>query len=130
MPDEANKVSHEMKMDASEMQKSARQASALLAAMANEKRLMILCQLVDGEKSVNELADELEIRQSTVSQHLALLRKEGFIAPRREGQSQIYSLAADEPRAVLETLYSLYCEPPDGAGVASARGRRTAGGNR
>ncbi len=119
-----------MKIDTSEMQKNARQASALLAAMANEKRLMILCQLVDGEKSVNELADLLEIRQSTVSQHLALLRKEGFVEPRREGQSQFYSLAADEPRALLETLYSLYCAPSAARRIGSGRGRRTPGEKR
>lgn len=100
-----------VKIDISEMQKKAKQASALLAAMANEKRLMILCQLVDGERSVTELADMLDTRQSTVSQHLALLRRDGFVESRREGQTQYYSLAADEARTLLETLYALYCAP-------------------
>ena len=119
-----------MKMDSAEMRKKAHEASTLLAAMANEKRLMILCQLVNGECSVNELAEMLDTRQSTVSQHLALLRREGFVASRREGQTQLYSLAADEARSVLETLYVLFCAPPAKTGTrgAGARTRSAAGG--
>lgn len=86
-------------------------ASQLLAAMANEKRLLILCQLVTGERTVGELAALLGVRQSTVSQHLALLRKDGLVESRREGQSQYYSLAGNEARDILEALHSLYCEP-------------------
>jgi ArsR family transcriptional regulator, virulence genes transcriptional regulator len=117
-------------MDMEEMQKNAKHASALLAAMANEKRLMILCQLVDGERSVTALAEALGTRQSTVSQHLALLRKEGFVESRREGQTQYYSLAADEARTLLETLYSLYCAPrvrPTKPSGRAPRSPRTAG---
>ena len=77
--------------------------------MSNEKRLMILCQLVGGERSVNELADLLETRQSTISQHLALLRNDGLVQARRDGQTQFYSLAGDEAQSVLETLHNLYC---------------------
>lgn len=120
-------------MDMAEMQKSAKQASSLLAAMANEKRLMILCELVDGERSVTALAEALDTRQSTVSQHLALLRREGFVESRREGQTQYYSLAAEEARALLETLYSLYCSPRKGRssrGGASGVSLRTAGADR
>jgi len=91
------------------MQEKAGRASQLLSAMSNEKRLMILCQLVEGERTVGELADLLGIRQSTVSQHLALLRKDGFVESRRDAQSQYYSLAGAEARAVLEALYGLYC---------------------
>lgn len=92
------------------MKTQAGKASTLLNAMSNDKRLMILCQLIDGERTVNDLAERLDARQSTISQHLALLRKDGFVQPRRDGQAQYYSLAGDEARSILETLYSLYCE--------------------
>jgi DNA-binding transcriptional ArsR family regulator len=93
------------------MQSQANKASRLLGAMCNETRLLLLCQLVDSERSVNELAGLLGVAQSTVSQHLALLRREGFVTSRREAQTHYYSLAGDEARAILETLQSLYCEP-------------------
>ena len=96
--------------DVAALRAQAGRASTLLGAMCNEKRLMILCQLVAGERSVNQLALELGARQSTVSQHLALLRRDGFVSARREGQMQLYSLAGDEARAILETLQSLYCD--------------------
>jgi CRISPR locus-related DNA-binding protein len=98
-----------MPIDLDLMRERAGHASQLLSAMANEKRLLILCQLVDGERSVGELAEQLGVRQSTISQHLALLRKDGFVESRRDAQSQIYSLAGVEARAVLEALYGLYC---------------------
>lgn len=88
-------------------------AGSLLAAMANPKRLMILCELLNGERSVNELSERLDVRQSTVSQHLSLLRKGGFVASRRAAQTQFYSLAGEEARAVLATLHGLYCSQPD-----------------
>jgi DNA-binding transcriptional ArsR family regulator len=98
-------------IDALEAQAS--RASSLLGAMCNQTRLMLLCQLVEGERSVNELAARLAAPQSTVSQHLALLRREGFVAARREGQTHFYSLAGDEARAILETLQALYYAPQD-----------------
>jgi DNA-binding transcriptional ArsR family regulator len=98
-------------MDVIEMQKKAGEASTLLAAMANEKRLMLLCQLIEGEKSVTELSEALGVRQPTVSQHLALLRKDGFVEPRRDGQVQYYGIASEEVRSILSTLYSIYCVP-------------------
>lgn len=98
-----------MRMNIEAMREKAVRASRLLSAMANEKRLMILCRLVEGESSVGELAELLEARQSTVSQHLAMLKKDGFVDSRRDGQSQLYSLAGDEARSILEALYSLYC---------------------
>ena len=97
--------------DTDAMLAQAGKASTLLSAMSNEKRLMLLCRLIEGEKTVNELADLLAVRQSTVSQHLSLLRRDGFVKARRDGQTQFYSLAGDEPRAILETLQSLYCDP-------------------
>ena len=73
--------------------------------------VQLVLQLVQGERSVNELAGLLSTPQSTVSQHLALLRREGLVHARRDGQTQFYSLAGDEARAILETLQSLYCTP-------------------
>ncbi len=93
------------------MRDRAEQASRLLSAMSNDKRLMILCQLVEGELSVSDLAARLGVRQSTVSQHLALLKKDGFVEARREAQQQYYSLAGDEAQRILQTLYELYCTP-------------------
>jgi DNA-binding transcriptional ArsR family regulator len=101
-----------MKINPDEMKTQASKASTLLTAMSNDKRLMILCLLLDRERTVNDLAELLDTRQSTISQHLALLRKDGFVTPRRDGQAQYYSLAGDEARSILETLYSLYCEIP------------------
>lgn len=98
--------------DIDALQAQAGKASTLLGAMCNEKRLMILCQLVQGERSVNELTGSLDTPQSTISQHLSLLRREGFVKARRDGQTQFYSLAGDDARAILETLQSLYCDPP------------------
>lgn len=98
-------------IDIDAMQAQASKASTLLSAMCNEKRLMLLCQLVDGERSVNDLAESLSSPQSTISQHLALLRREGLVQARRDGQVQFYSLAGDDARTILETLQSLYCEP-------------------
>jgi len=97
--------------DIEAMQAQASKASNLLSAMCNETRLLLLCWLVKGERSVNELTGLLESPQSTISQHLSLLRREGFVQARREGQTQYYSLAGDEARAILNTLQSLYCEP-------------------
>lgn len=99
-----------MKINPDAMKAQASRASTLLTAMSNDKRLMILCQLLERERTVNDLAELLDTRQSTISQHLALLRKDGFVTPRRDGQAQYYSLAGDEARSILETLYSLYCE--------------------
>jgi DNA-binding transcriptional ArsR family regulator len=101
-----------MKINPDAMQAQASKASTLLGAMSNDTRLMLLCQLVDAERSVNELTELLDSRQSTVSQHLALLRREGFVTARRDGQTQLYSLAGNEARSILETLFALYCEPP------------------
>lgn len=98
-----------MEMDVNAMQARAGHASKVLAAMANDKRLLILCQLVAGECSVGELVERLQIRQPTISQHLALLRKKGLVTARRDAQTQYYSLASAEVRTILQTLYELYC---------------------
>ncbi|GLQ07695.1 ArsR/SmtB family transcription factor [Sneathiella chinensis] len=97
-------------MNIEEMRKSAGRASILMKALSNETRLMLLCQLNDGEKSVGQLADMLQLRPSTISQQLALLRKDELVETRREGQTIYYSLTGDEARNVISTLYNLYCK--------------------
>lgn len=92
-----------------QMSEAADQAANLLKALSGRSRLMILCQLVDGERAVSELADALEMRQAAVSQQLALLRKDGLVKVRREARTMRYSLAGDEARRVIEVLYDLYC---------------------
>ena len=94
-----------------DMLASAADATAYLKTLAHEGRLMILCQLIDHERSVSDIAELLDARQSTISQHLALLRKDGFVQARREGQTQFYSLKGDDARSVIETLHALYCVP-------------------
>ena len=79
--------------------------------VANRHRLLIVCQLIEAERSVGDLAQFLGIRDSTVSQHLALLRREGLVAARREGQTIWYSISSAPARALLETLYRVYCAP-------------------
>lgn len=93
------------------MRQAAGAAEDMLKALANRHRLMILCQLSEGERSVGELADFLDLRDSTVSQHLALLRKDGLVATRREGQTVWYSLASEPAARMVETLYRIYCAP-------------------
>lgn len=100
-----------MKIDARNMQAAADQAGELLKALANRHRLLILCQLIDGERSVGELADFLKVRDSTVSQHLALLRRDGLVNARRDGQTIWYSLADTPARELVVTLYRVYCRP-------------------
>jgi DNA-binding transcriptional ArsR family regulator len=100
-----------MKVDAEVMERAADQASELLKALSNRHRLLIICQLIDGERSVGELAEFLSLRDSTVSQHLALLRKDGLVSARREAQTIFYSIASEPAREVLKTLYLAFCAP-------------------
>ena len=93
------------------MERAADQASDLLKALSNRHRLLIICQLIDGERSVGELAAFLNLRDSTVSQHLALLRKDGLVAARRDAQTIYYSIASEPAREVLKTLYEVFCAP-------------------
>lgn len=109
-----------MKVDLETMQSAAGDASELLKALANRHRLLILCQLIEGEKSVGQLAEFLGIRDSTVSQHLALLRRDRLISGRRDGQMIWYRIESEPARSVLNALYKSYCEPriakPTGTG--------------
>ena len=97
-------------MDLKAMEVRARRASALLKAMGNPHRLMILCRLVEGEKCVGELERVIGLSQSALSQHLARLRRDDVVVTRRVAQTIYYSLAGPEARAIITTLYRLYCD--------------------
>lgn len=104
-----------MKIDSTIMESAADRASDLLKALSNRHRLLIICQLIDGERSVGDLAEFLKLRDSTVSQHLALLRKDGLVSARRDAQTIYYSIASDPAHEVLKALYQIYCAPPKAA---------------
>ncbi|HXR18502.1 MAG TPA: metalloregulator ArsR/SmtB family transcription factor [Steroidobacteraceae bacterium] len=88
---------------------NATRACAVLKALANEVRLMLVCQLADGEKTVGELQQSVGLSQSAVSQHLALLREHKLVATRRDGQSIHYTLASVETAAIIKTLHEQFC---------------------
>lgn len=92
------------------MKQGADRASELLKSLSNRHRLLILCRLADGEHSVGQLAEFLEIRDSTVSQHLALLRRDRVIAGRRDGQTIWYRIESEPARAIVKTLYENFCQ--------------------
>ena len=100
-------------MKIAELASRADDAAELLAAMANPKRLLILCNLLDGELSVGELSERVQLGQSPLSQHLSKLRALRLVATRREGQMILYRLASQSVASVLTTLYGIYCEPAD-----------------
>lgn len=85
-------------------------ASAFLKAISHEGRLMILCHLVSGEKSVTELEELLSARQAAVSQQLSRLRLEGLVVSRREGKTIYYKLADHRPQKMLEAVYEVFCK--------------------
>jgi len=94
-----------------ELQVAASQACGLLKVLANPDRLMILCQLSQGEACVGELEETLGIQQPTLSQQLTVLREEELVHTRREGRNIYYSMASTQALAVIETLYTQYCRP-------------------
>lgn len=93
----------------SELHGSADAAAELLKTLSHSGRLMILCNLADGEKSVGELEEALATRQAAVSQQLARLRKDDLVSFRRDGKAVYYALSDDRARQVIELLYALYC---------------------
>ena len=96
-------------LNAEQMREHAGDAAQLLKVLANEKRLMILCLLVDAERSVGELNALLDLSQSALSQHLAVLRDDGLVLTRREAKSIVYSIATGPAQGVLRTLHAVYC---------------------
>lgn len=93
------------------MRSSAGEAARLLKALANEHRLLVLCHLLEGERSVGQLNAELDLSQSALSQHLAVLREDGLVATRRESQTIYYRVASEAVTAVLAALHGIYCSP-------------------
>jgi DNA-binding transcriptional ArsR family regulator len=112
-----------MNVDPTVMQNAADDASELLKSLANRHRLLILCRLIEGEHSVGQLAAALDLRDSTVSQHLALLRKDGLVAARRDGQTMWYGIVSQPARRIVETLYDLFCAPASLCGPTEDAGR-------
>lgn len=103
-------ISEDMSEDEmDQMMDKACAASNMLKAISHEGRLMILCHLVTGEKSVTELETLLSARQAAVSQQLARLRLEGLVTPRRDGKTIYYSLSDERPKRILEVIYELFC---------------------
>jgi len=99
----------DLSLGIADMKSQAARASALLRSMSNEGRLLILCNLVEKERSVSELEELVGLSQSAVSQHLAILRRDRIVKTRRSGQNIFYSLASTEAAAIMRTLYDLYC---------------------
>jgi DNA-binding transcriptional ArsR family regulator len=95
--------------DFERMAENAKRASDFLKALAHETRLLMLCILAEGDKSVGELEKILDLRQPTVSQQLARLRADGLVATRRDGKTIYYSLASAEARGVIGAIYDAFC---------------------
>ncbi len=97
------------RMDLQQMRDSAAQACALLKVLGNADRLLLLCQLTQGEFCVSELESMLGIQQPTLSQQLGVLREEGMVSTRREGKQIFYSIESEEAAAVMQVLYEMFC---------------------
>ena len=95
--------------DPERMSDKAKRAADFLKALAHENRLMLLCILAEGERSVSELEKMLDLRQPTVSQQLARLRIDGLVSARREGKTIYYSLASEEARIIVGAVYEVFC---------------------
>lgn len=108
-----------------ELQRNARRVAALLKAMANPARLVILCEIIGGEKSVGELERAVGASQSSISQHLAVLRAQTVVSSHRVGQTILYSLASKEVEALMTTLHAAFCR--EAVSPRAAGSRVTAG---
>ena len=104
-------MDHNADINLDQMAQSATRASALMKTLGHKDRLMILCHLAGGEKSVGQIAELLEIPQSPLSQHLSRMRKEDLVDTRREAQTIFYSLKSGEASRIVEVLYELFCAP-------------------
>ena len=98
-------------MPLEEMKAHAGEATRLLKALANESRLMILCNLSEGEMTVGQLNEFIPLSQSALSQHLALLRRDGLVKTRRSAQQVFYSLAEGPGQQIIAALHDVYCGP-------------------
>ena len=106
----------EISPELDQLTRNARKASDFLKALSHENRLLLLCLLAEGERSVTELENILSLRQPTVSQQLARLRLDDLVTTRRDGKAIYYSLANDDVRRVISVIYDIYCEPVRTAG--------------
>ncbi len=113
---------HISPQDVAEFRANAQRATMLLKAMANQSRLLILCFLAQGEKSVGEMQTLLGISQSALSQHLAILRRDNLVETRRLARSIVYSLASPEAEALMGVLYEQFCQQPSAAPARRDRG--------
>ena len=109
------KIDKDFADNMTETAKNAEVASHFLKTLANENRLLILCLLASGERSVSELEEVLALRQPTVSQQLARLRADNLVNHRRSGKTIYYTLANDDVRRVIQALYTLFCGTKEGA---------------
>ena len=100
-----------LRIAAKSLEKKAEEAARLLEALANPRRLMVLCELAGGERSVGELVEIVGLQQAALSQHLAKLRAEGIVATRRQAQMIFYRLASADAAAVINTLADIFCRP-------------------
>lgn len=107
-----------LNLDVDKLRTAAEEATGLLRALANTDRLLLLCQLSQGERCVSDLEEELGIQQPTLSQQLTVLRAQELVSTRRDGKWIYYSVSDPKALAVLETLYRLFC---------ASRGKRRAG---
>ncbi|QQR39032.1 ArsR/SmtB family transcription factor [Devosia rhizoryzae] len=98
-------------MNIADLEPQAEEAAKLLGAMANPRRLLILCNLLEQELNVSELSRIVGLEQSPLSQHLSKLRALGLVKTRRDGQTIFYRLASEPVTQVLTTLYKVFCEP-------------------
>ena len=104
-------MSADASLELSQMREAAAQACNLMKVLANPDRLMILCQLSQGELRVGELEDRLGIVQPTLSQQLTVLREQQLVSTRREGKNIFYTLSSPQALAVIQTLYQEFCQP-------------------
>ena len=110
-------------MKLEDLASKAAEAETFLKAFANRHRLMLLCELQNAEKSVSALQDAVGLSQSSLSQHLARLRKDDLVKTRREAQTIYYSLASPDVTRMIELLYELYCKDGAGSRVAKKKSR-------
>lgn len=104
-----------MTIEAQLLDANARDAASLLAAMANENRLRIMCRLLEGEASVGKLAEEVGMNQSALSQQLSKLRALKLVDTRRDARQIYYHLASPDVHRILEALHDIYCKVPNSA---------------
>ncbi len=100
-----------MNMNIQDLEKNSEEAAGFLKLLASGPRLLILCQLIEGEQNVGTLAEKTGLRMTTVSQHMALMRAQSIVTTRREGTTIFYSLASPVVEEVLSVLHKSFCRP-------------------